>query len=210
MHFEAAEIMKQTFVGLSEICVTLLKFMAVGRRRSVILSPGTKTSWLYHIESSSKIHSCTEKPSQIKLLGVEEGLWSFVTSGICVKPGLFTACCEGASLITSSVSQFFISWRENPSNRWVLSGVEEVFHHVVTSVRGTTGQCRSSCFQYAKRSKQEVEAESWLQGWKVRNIVLAWWVSVRKAGAHLELMLARGCQGQQDEHRGCCWMRSVI
>lgn len=48
--------------------------------------------------------------------------------------------------------------------------LKRFFHHVVTSVRGTTGQCRSSCFQYAKRSKQEVEAESDCKGGRLETL----------------------------------------
>lgn len=43
-------------------------------------------------------------------------------------------------------------------------------HRVVTSVRATTGQCPSFCFQCAKSSKQEVGAESDYKGGRLETL----------------------------------------
>lgn len=57
-------------------------------------------------------------------------------------------------------------------------------------------------FNMQKKSNiQEVEAESGYKGGGL-NIVQACWVCVRKGRTHLQLMLARGLQEEQDVFKG--------
>lgn len=58
--------------------------------------------------------------------------------------------------------------------------------------------------QYAKKKSNiwEAEAECGYKG-EGLNIVQVCWVCLRKARTHLQLMLARGCQEEQDVFK-CC------